>query len=168
MLGGAHIIFGNSLASNLTSHPISGFILGFATHHLADMLPHIDLNVLNTKTKGEEFNFFQLPLKIQMIVLLEFLLGIIFSLYFFTYLHHKDLVLITSISLGSIFSDLLSMLFNKHISKYNFGKKYLNFHKTYHFRLKSLNRNYVIFVFLMQITLLFISLIFFKASLKFV
>jgi len=168
MLAGAHIIFANGLVSNLTSNPISGFILGLATHHLADFFPHIDLNILNKKIKGEEFNFYQLPLKIQLIVLLELLLGIIFSLYFFTYLYNKNLILTLFISLGSITPDILTMFFSKQISKYNLGKKYINFHKKYHFKLKSFNRNYLIFILLIQILLLFISLLFFKGSLKFV
>jgi hypothetical protein len=168
MLGGSHIIFANGLVSNLTSHPISGFVLGLITHHLADICPHIDLNILNKKIKGEEFNFYQLPLKIQLIVLLELLIGIVFSLYFFVYLFQKNLILISFISLGSITPDLLTMFFGKQISKYNLGKKYINLHKKYHFKLKTFNRNYIIFILLIQIFLLFVSLVFFKSSLKFV
>jgi len=167
MLGGSHIILANGLISNLTSHPVSGFILGLASHHLADILPHIDLNILNIKTKGEEFNFNQFPLKIQFIVILELLLGVFFALYFFNYLYGKNLSLIISISLGSIAPDILTMFFNKQVSKYDLGKKYINFHKKYHFKLRSFNRKYIISIILIQLFFLFISLVFFKSSLKF-
>ncbi len=168
MLGGAHIIFSNGLASNLTSNPISGFILGALTHHLVDALPHIDLNILNKKTKGEEFNLYQLPLKIQIIVLLELILGIFFAFYFFVYLNNKNIALVTSIMLGSITPDILTMFFSKQISKYELGKKYLNFHKNFHFKLKSFNKNYIILIALIELFILFLSLAFFKASLKFI
>lgn len=162
MLGGSHLIFANAIFSNLTQNNLSAFILGIISHHLADRLPHIDLNLIKT-TKYNDIKFFKLPLKIKIIVLLEFLIGIFFVYYYFVILYKINPYIVFYLSLGSITPDLINIFLKSKLEKFLIIKNYFQFHKNFHFRLSEKENRLIIL--LIQITILIISLIFFQLSL---
>lgn len=163
MLAGSHLIFTNAIFVNLTQHNVSAFILGVISHHLADRLPHIDLNLLKT-TKYKDYAFFSLPFRLKFIIFMEFLLGIIFIYYYFIELHHLNQTIVFYLSLGSIFPDLLNIFLKNKINNVPFINKYIKFHKNFHFHISEKNNRFLIL--LSQLTILIISLIFFKLTLK--
>lgn len=165
MLPGAHIIISNGISLNLTTNPISGFILGVIMHHLTDSLPHIDLNILKNYN---EFTIKNLPKNLKILLTFEFLTGFLFSFLYFVYLFNKNLILFLFISLGAIFPDLIMIFFKRAFEKYGFGRRYINFHKNFHYELKNNSIKNVIFSGIIEILIIFLSIIFFNLSSKFV
>jgi len=161
MLPGAHIIVANAISLNLTKTPIGGFILGVITHHIFDALPHIDLNILKNYN---EVSIRQLPKNIKILLAIEGLTGVVFSLIYFIGMYNKDFLLFLFISAGAIFPDLISILFKKAFEKYGFFKKYMNFHSKFHFAFKNQEIKTIILVGAVELILIVVSLIFFNLS----
>lgn len=162
MLAGSHLIFANALFSNLTQSHLSAFILGIISHHLADRLPHLDLNLIKS-TKYNDFSIFQLPLKLKIILFLEFLIGAIFVYYYFVDIHNINNLIIFYLSLGSLFPDLLRIFFKNKLGKFFPFSIYFNFHKNFHFRLSEKDSR--LRVLIIQIIILVIALFFFQLTL---
>ncbi|GIW66929.1 MAG: hypothetical protein KatS3mg095_0827 [Candidatus Parcubacteria bacterium] len=162
MLAGSHLIFANAIFSNLTQNNLSAFILGIISHHLADRLPHLDLNLIK-HTKYNNINFFKLPLKIQLLIYFEFLIGIFFVYYYFIEVYKINNFIIFYLSLGSILPDILNIFLKNKLEKINLFNYYFRFHKNFHFRLSDNTNKFK--VLLIQIIILIISLVFFRLSL---
>ncbi|MCS7184158.1 MAG: hypothetical protein NZ866_02315 [Patescibacteria group bacterium] len=162
MLAGSHLIFANALFSNLTHHSLSAFILGIISHHLADRIPHLDLNFIKS-TKYNDISFFKLPIRIQLIVYFEFLLGIIFTYYYFIYFHKMNEIIIFCLSLGAIMPDIINIFLKEKLNKISLIKNYIYFHKKFHFRMKENESRAKIFLY--QVIIILFALIFFRLTL---
>ncbi|GIW65607.1 MAG: hypothetical protein KatS3mg094_126 [Candidatus Parcubacteria bacterium] len=161
MLAGSHIIFANAIFSNLTQNNFSAFILGIISHHIADRLPHLDLNLIR-HTKFNNLDFFKLPLKIQLIVYAEFLLGIFFVYYYFIDNYKINNLIVFYLSLGAIFPDLINIFLKNKLEKIPLINYYVKFHKNFHFKLKENSKTKILFL---QIVVLLFSLFFFRLTL---
>ena len=49
MLGGIHFLTGAALGSSLSHNSFGSFLIGVASHHFLDILPHIDTNIFGEK-----------------------------------------------------------------------------------------------------------------------
>jgi hypothetical protein len=165
MLAGSHIIFANSLFSNFTEYKISAFILGIISHHLADKLPHIDLNILKTSLY-RDYTFQQFPFRVKLVVFVELMLGFLFSFYYFVGMNKIPFDIFIFLSLGSLFPDLITIFLKNKLSRIFIFNLYFNFHKNFHFKLRKNNLLYVLSILSLQILILIFSLIFFKFSLS--
>jgi len=164
MLAGSHIIFGNALFSNFTEFKISAFILGIISHHIADRLPHIDLNIIKNSLY-RDYMFHQLPFKVKMLIFIELIIGLLFSIYYFIHLNKISLDIFIFLSLGALFPDIITIFLKNKLSKFSIFNIYFNFHKNFHFKLKAKGGLfYKIFIFIIQIFILILSLLFFKFS----
>ena len=161
MLPGAHIIVANGFSLNLTNKPISGLILGIIAHHISDFLPHIDLNVLENY---KDFSIKQLPKNIKLILTIELLTGFLFSLIYFVGTYKKDFLIFLFISLGAILPDIISILFKTYSEKYGFLRKYISFHKRFHFNLKHKTPKKLIYIGIIEILIIMLSIFFFNLS----
>ncbi len=136
MLAGAHLIFGNALALSLTESPVSALLVGFASHHLGDLLPHVDSNLW-----PRDFDDIRdWPRLLWALLITETLIGVLILLHFApTFAGRWALVLATSF--GSLLPDLLSHTPIRYLLKRTtVGQAYLDFHKSFHFRLRSPKR----------------------------
>lgn len=161
MLAGSHLIFANGIFSNLTQSNLSAFILGVISHHLADRLPHLDLNLIKS-TKYNDYSLFDLPLKIKLIIFLEFLIGAFFVYYYFLDIHKVDRNIVFFLSFGSIFPDLFNLIFKNKLKNFSISNLYFKFHKNFHFKLTE--KEHPLKILIYQIIILIISLLFFKFS----
>jgi hypothetical protein len=54
MILSVHAIFGSAVASLIPSHPVAGFVLGFASHLVLDAIPHQDYKLLSFETGPDD------------------------------------------------------------------------------------------------------------------
>jgi len=165
MLPGAHIVVANAISLNITKVPIAGLILGIINHHIFDYLPHLDTNILENY---KDFTFKQLPLNIKIPVIAEMVLGFLFSLIYFVLIYKKDLLVFLFISIGALLPDVINIFFKNYANKYGFGKRYINFHKKFHFVLKSKSTKAILYAGIIEVLIIIISLAFFNLSNNFI
>ncbi|MGC8981554.1 MAG: hypothetical protein ACP5JU_01215 [Minisyncoccia bacterium] len=152
MLGGAHLIISNALIDKLTSNPLSGFALGVISHHICDYFPHLDLNSLNLY---KNYKFKNLPRKIKLLILGEFLFGAFFSYFFFYKLYKIDFLIFFSVSIGAIFPDIITILFENYLKPPDFIIKYIYFHKKFHSENKNKIKGLVSEILIILLSILF-------------
>lgn len=165
MLPGIHIITANALALNLTKNPIGGLLLGIVFHHLGDILPHKDLNVFQNYN---EISIKQLPKNLKLFLVSELSIGLLFSFIYFVLFFKKSFLLFLFISLGAVLPDLITIFFKKAFEKYGFGRRYINFHKKFHFKLKDKSFKTILLLQIYELFFIILSLIFFHLSNNFV
>lgn len=143
MLSGAHFIVGNAAVQGLGRvngfflSPLIAFGIGFISHHLADLVPHLDSNVFHEEYEG----LLNWPLKVWVLLIGEAV--IIAGLFFWltpSLLQGKNLLITLMASLGSIFPDIISSLPSqrgKLLKRWAQGRSYLSFHKKHHYHLRT-------------------------------
>lgn len=134
MLAGFHFYTATALALGFQANYLSSILIGIASHHLLDRLPHLDLNIFNKKYKKRE----DLDFKFFFLVSLEFLFFLFLTFYF---IGNYDLEVQKIIVLGGLAGllpdclDFLNLLLNGSLSKFKLFQIYSNFHhKHSHFK----------------------------------
>ncbi|MEK7673673.1 MAG: hypothetical protein AAB371_00550 [Patescibacteria group bacterium] len=145
MLAGAHIIFGNAVALNLTQNPEFAFLIGLISHHIADFLPHLDRNIFEafdkTNRAEEGDNKYKSPKEwsggVWSIVIIEFVLGFGLFLLLAQKIIIKEPWVILFATVGALFSDIVCFFIPRNILlKFKFTRAFLSFHKKFHCHLK--------------------------------
>jgi hypothetical protein len=159
MLGGAHLVISNALVDKLTVNPVSGFVLGVITHHICDAFPHFDLNYFKLY---KNYKFKNLPKKIKFFVFGEFLAGALFSYFFFYKISKIDFLIFLSVSIGAIFPDIITIIFENYLRPPIFITKYIYFHKKFHTENTNIYKGII-----SEILLIAFSIIFFMIARNF-
>lgn len=134
MLGGIHFFVASSLASSSTNNYFASLIIGIASHHILDKLPHLDINIFKKKyntISDLDFKFFAL-------VIPEFVLFLLLSFYFIGNLPLEKQKIAFVGGLGSILPDILNfaniIIFKGKLNKFKLFEKYQKFHHDFHFK----------------------------------
>ena len=145
MLLGAHLIFGNALILPLVEQlalsgvegPAGAFLLGVASHHLGDLLPHIDSNLW-----PRDFNDIRnWPRLLWALFIVETLIGVLILLNFAPTFAGRWAIILAA-GFGSLLPDLISHTPIKYrLNRTNIGQMYLTFHKRFHFRVSGTRRS---------------------------
>lgn len=141
MLAGAHLILGNAVALSLTKKPLYAFLIGFITHHIFDLLPHLDRNVFvkvsdnkNPENIKKFLSLKEWPLKVWILFLAEIFIGIFLFLFFSKELIIKNPLMVLSATIGALLPDIFCAVISRDLAnKYNFIRRYFNFHKIFHY-----------------------------------
>jgi hypothetical protein len=155
MLGGIHFFTGSALSLSSTKNIYIAFLIGFVSHHLADRLPHLDINIFD---KNKYNSIKDWDLKVWLLVILEFLFFLSFTFYFlgrFDFSLQKIAVLG---GFGAIFPDIFTILIKNFFPKLKIFNFYFNFHKNFHFQFRK--RNYLVPV-LVELLLIAMGIILF-------
>lgn len=124
MLGGIHFFSGSVLAASFSSTPIGSFLIGVASHHILDSLPHFDTNLFSQDKKKIK-NWTK---EIWFVVLLEFIGFLILTILFFFEKKNFWLNVLFG-GIGGIFPDIFTIYFGQiYQTKNKFIKQYLKFH----------------------------------------
>lgn len=107
MLAGIHLLTGNALAVTSTHHPLASFLVGILSHHILDMLPHLDTNIFGEKGKSIR----KWPLQAWILVISELLVMMIIAIVF---LYNKRSLWPLAFwgGVGGILPDILTILFS--------------------------------------------------------
>jgi len=158
MLGGIHFFIGSALSLSLTKNIYFAFLIGFLSHHLADRLPHLDLNVLDEHRYKSIKNW---DLKVWLIVTIEMIFFILLVFYFLNKLDFSLQKIAIFGGLGAIFPDIFTLVIKSFFSKLKIFNFYFNFHKNFHFKLK--NKNYFLPI-LIELILIVLGIILFLGA----
>jgi len=61
MILSVHAVFGAAVAGMVPSHPMAGFVLGFASHFVLDAIPHRDYDLISVESgPGKKFQLVDL------------------------------------------------------------------------------------------------------------
>lgn len=154
MLGGAHFFVGSAISLSATRVPIFAFLLGAISHHLLDFLPHLDLNIFNNRKYNSLKDWDK---KIWLLVISEFLFFLLLTFYFLGKLEFDSQKIAFLGGLGGIFPDLFTLFMRTFFPKSRIFDFYLNFHKSFHYKLD----NKKTFPILIELLVLFFSLLLF-------
>lgn len=158
MLPGSHFFVASALASKFSSNFLSSFIIGFISHHLFDLLPHIDFNIFKTKKNRsfKEFNFGD-----YLIIFIEFIFFVILTFYFLNNFSLEKQKLIIISGIAGVLPDIITFFIGIFSLKLKFLDFYLRFHKNFHFKLKNNFFSYFLAV-ISQIIVIFSAFIIFN------
>jgi len=155
MLGGFHFFTGSALSLSLTRNIYLAFLIGFASHHLSDCLPHLDLNIFDENKYNSIKDW---DTKVWLLVILELLFFLSFTFYFLGNFDFSLQKIAVFGGIGAIFPDCFTILIKTFFPKLKIFDFYFNFHKNFHFKFKK--KNYLIPV-LVEILLIIFSVILF-------
>lgn len=146
-----------AVAGSFAANSIAAFFIGWASHHLLDMIPHIDIGSYNIKI-GEVLKN-KKPL---LIIVLDIIISItIFSIIMF-YSDNKITVFFGTF--GGLFPDLVdnSPFWSERIRKYQPFKAFHWFHENFHTTLT--NPKYFIWGILTQLIIVVGSFLYYLIS----
>ena len=116
MILSVHATFGAAVSAMIPSHPLAGFVLGFASHFVLDAIPHKDYDLLSVestpdcKMKLAETIYKKFRLMRDMaVVSLDALVGLSLAFLFFFNPTHPFVFLAGA--LGALLPDFLSFLY---------------------------------------------------------
>lgn len=164
MLLGAHLIFGNALVlggvegiiSPLVQQPAGAFLLGVASHHLGDLLPHIDSNLW-----PRDFDHLRdWPPTLWALTIGELILGALVLLHFGSVWRGREAIVL-AVNFGAVLPDLLSHTPIKYLlARIRLGRAYIGGHKHFHFRPYSEGRyQKLALAFVVEAVILLLSLV---------
>ncbi len=154
MLGGIHFFVGSAISLSATKIPIFAFLVGAISHHLLDFLPHLDLNIFNNHKYNSLKDWDR---KIWFLVVSEFLFFLLLTFYFLGKFEFDIQKIAFLGGLGGILPDLFTLFIRTFFPKLKIFDFYLNFHKNFHYQFK----NKIIFPILIELLVLFFSLLLF-------
>lgn len=152
MLAGIHFLSSAALTSRLASNYQSAFLLGFALHHLEDLLPHLDLNVFSRSNLSSIKNW---DLKIWLLILGEFSFFLFLTFYFLGNFNFPKQCLAVIGGFSALLPDIISLTINSFFPQVKIFNFYQNFHSNFHYRAK--NKNYFLAL-LIEILLITLSI----------
>ena len=116
MILSVHATFGAAVASLMPTHPLVGFVLGFASHFVLDAIPHKDYKLICLDTgPDKELKLIDLIQKkfslIRDVILVSFdaLVGLILAFMFFFNPEHPFVFLLGAV--GALIPDFLTFLY---------------------------------------------------------
>ncbi|OHA45919.1 MAG: hypothetical protein A2541_02825 [Candidatus Taylorbacteria bacterium RIFOXYD2_FULL_36_9] len=116
MILSVHVTFGVAVASLVPTHPVAGFVLGFASHLVLDAIPHKDYSLLSvdldSKRDPKLFAFIIKKFRVVRDVTFvssDLFLGLVLAfLFFFNPLHPLSLLVGL---IGSLLPDFITFLY---------------------------------------------------------